>query len=75
MTKKIAVSDDVYLLLRKHNLLGESFSDTIRRAINRSRRLMDIAGTRTITKNEWMLTEKKYSLIQENKIQRNKELL
>lgn len=75
MAKTIAVSDEVYNLLRKYKLPGESFSIAIKRAINRGGHLMDIAGTRTITKNEWMMIEKKYNSIQKNEVQRKKELL
>ncbi len=57
LAKTIMVSDDVYELLKKMKLPGESFSDVIRRSILRGSRLMDIAGTRTITKEEWGLVE------------------
>ncbi|MFQ6074637.1 MAG: antitoxin VapB family protein [Candidatus Bathyarchaeia archaeon] len=53
MEKTIAVSEDVYELLSKAKLPGESFSDVIRRSIKRGMRLTDIAGSKTITREDW----------------------
>lgn len=58
MAKNIAVSDDVYELLRKTKLPGESFSDVIRRGLRRGVRLMDIYGSATISKEDWRKTRK-----------------
>ena len=54
MAKNIAVSDDVYELLRKVKLPGESFSDVIRRGIKQGAKLSDIKGSRTISKEDWI---------------------
>lgn len=38
-------------------LPGESFSDVIKRSLLKGGKLMDIAGTKTVTKQEWALVE------------------
>ncbi len=53
MAKTIAVSDDVYELLLKAKLPNESFSDVIRRSIKKGMKLTDIAGSKTISKEDW----------------------
>lgn len=53
MAKTIAVSDDVYELLLKAKLPNESFSDVIRRSIKKGMRISDIAGSKTISEEEW----------------------
>jgi len=53
MAKTIAVSNDVYELLKKSKLPDESFSETIRRALKKGMKVSDIAGSRTVTKEEW----------------------
>ncbi len=53
MAKTIAVSDDIYESLSKLKLPDESFSDVIRKSIKKGVRLSDIAGSRTITKEDW----------------------
>ena len=58
MAKNIAVSDDVYELLKKTKIPGESYSDVIRRGLKRSLRLSDIAGSKTITTEQWLRTQK-----------------
>ena len=58
MAKNIAVSDDVYELLRKVKLPGESFSDVIRRGLKRGTRLSDIRGSRTISREDWLRVRK-----------------
>ncbi len=58
MAKTIAVSDDVYQLLRKVKLPGESFSDVIRRGLGRGVKLTDIFGSRTISKEDWQKVRK-----------------
>lgn len=58
MAKTIAVSDDVYELLKKVKIPGESYSDVIRRGLKRGLKLSDIAGSRTITKDEWLRAQK-----------------
>ncbi len=59
MAKKISVSDDVYELLRKIRLPGESFSDVIHRCLKQGMRLSDIKGSRTISREDWVKTRKK----------------
>jgi len=75
VAKTIAVSDEVYELLKRFKLPGESFSDAIKRAIKRGGRLMDIAGTKTITKEEWELVEKAMRKIRAIEIEKKKELI
>jgi predicted CopG family antitoxin len=58
MAKTIAVSDDVYELLKKSKVSGESYSDVIRRGLKRSLRLSDVAGSRTVTVEQWRRTRK-----------------
>lgn len=53
MARTIAVSDEVYEMLKKLKLPEESFSDVIKRLIKRGGRLSDIAGSGTITKRGW----------------------
>ena len=58
MAKTIAISDEVYELLRKVKLPGESFSDVIRRGFNRGVKLTDIYGSGTISKADWIRVQK-----------------
>jgi predicted CopG family antitoxin len=53
MAKTIAISNDVYQLLSRAKLPGESFSDVIRRGMKRPVKLSDIAGSKTISKEDW----------------------
>jgi predicted CopG family antitoxin len=53
MAKTIAISDDVYQLLSRAKLPGESFSDVIRRGMKHPVKLSDIAGSKTISKEDW----------------------
>lgn len=53
MARTIAVSDDVYDLLVKSKLPNESFSDVIRRSLKKGMKLSDIAGSHTISKEQW----------------------
>ncbi len=59
MSKEIAVSDDVYKLLGKIRLPGESFSDVICRVLKQGMRLSDIKGSRTISREDWVKIRKK----------------
>ncbi len=52
MAKTIAISDEVYELLKKTRLPGESFSTTIRRNL-RKNKLSDIVGSGTISLKDW----------------------
>ena len=59
MGKVIMVSEDVYENLKRLKKHGESFSDVIRRLLSHKPKLMDIAGSKTVTKKEWKeITEK-----------------
>jgi len=60
MAKTIAVSDDVYDLLVKSKLPNESFSDVIRRSIKKGIRLSDIAGSKTISEEDWKKVTKAF---------------
>ncbi len=51
MGKTIKVSEDVYSMLSRLKRPDESFSDVIRRLLNRNR-LTDIAGRKTLTRRE-----------------------
>jgi len=52
MAKTIAISDEVYELLKKTRLPGESFSMTIRRNL-RKNKLSEIVGSGTISREDW----------------------
>ena len=52
MAKTIAISDEVYKLLKKAKLPNESFSSVIKRNFKRSR-ISDLAGRKTISRKDW----------------------
>lgn len=52
MARTIAVSDDVYELLKKSKLPNESFSAVIRRSLKRGK-LSEIAGSHTLSTSDW----------------------
>ena len=52
MARTIALSDEVYKLLKKSKLPGESFSSVIKRSLQKGR-LSDIAGSNTISRADW----------------------
>ncbi len=52
MAKTIAVSDEVYKLLKKSKLPNESFSSVIRRNFRKSK-VSDLAGRKTISRIDW----------------------
>jgi predicted CopG family antitoxin len=60
MAKTIAVSDEVYELLRRSKLPGESFSAVIKRNLKRGR-ISDIAGSMTLTRSDWEVARKRIS--------------
>jgi len=60
MAKSIMVSDDVYEALKKAKLPGESFSDVIRRLLRERPRISELAGKRTVTKEEWKEVERAF---------------
>ncbi|WP_457559785.1 antitoxin VapB family protein [Candidatus Harpocratesius sp.] len=43
-SKSISITEDVYILLKKFQLKGESFSQTILRLINRQENILKLAG-------------------------------
>lgn len=55
MARTIMVSDEVYEMLKKMKLPGESFSDVIKRLIKRRGSLLDIAGAGTVTEEGWKI--------------------
>jgi len=75
MAKTIAVSDDVYELLRKSKLRNESFSDVIRRALRKGMRLSDIAGSRTVTKEDWERVTRAFRLQKRRNEERRRQLI
>ena len=58
MAKTIAVSDDVYEMLQKSKLPGESFSAVIRRSVKKGR-LTEVAGRMTLTRSDWSAVKAK----------------
>jgi predicted CopG family antitoxin len=60
MGKNITISDEAYELLSRFKLPGESFSDVIKRLINRGGKLLDLAGKRTITREQWAFINNEY---------------
>lgn len=58
MARTVAVSDEAYELLLKAKLPGESFSDVIKRSLKREMRLMDIFGSGTLSKKDWLEARK-----------------
>jgi len=53
MARTIAVSEEVYILLKKSRGPKDSFSKVIKRSLKRRTKLSDIAGSGTISKTEW----------------------
>jgi len=74
MAKTIAVSDDVYELLVKSKLPNESFSETIRRTLKKGMKLSDIAGSRTVTKEDWEKVTKAFEIQRKLDEERKKRL-
>lgn len=74
MARNIAVSDDVYELLSRLKLPNESFSDTIKR-LARKPSLSEIAGSRTVTKEQWSKVEKFFKRQKKQDSIRKKSLL
>jgi predicted CopG family antitoxin len=61
MARSIAISDEVYELLKKAKLPGESFSSVIRRNLRKGK-LIEIAGSGTISKADWKRAKKHLSI-------------
>ncbi len=75
VAKTIAVSDDVYNLLVKSKLPNESFSDVIRRSLRKGMRLSDIAGSRTVNKEDWKKAVKAFERQKKIDEERKRRLL
>ncbi len=61
MPKTIMLSDDVYEALKKEKKPKESFSDVIRRLLERKRpKISELAGKRTVTREEWLEVEEAF---------------
>ena len=74
MAKNIAVSDDVYKLLSRLKLPDESFSDTIRR-LAKTPKLSEIAGTKTVTREQWLSVVATFKKQEEKDLERRKAML
>ena len=57
MARTIAISDEVYELLKRSKLPGESFSTVIKRNLRR-RRLSEISGTPVLSREDWAAAKK-----------------
>lgn len=75
MAKTIAVSDDVYEMLKKSKLPHESFSDVIRRSLKRGMKLSDIAGSLTVSKEDWRKVVEAFEHQREMDEERRRQLL
>jgi len=75
MARTIAVSDEVYELLVKSKLPNESFSDVIRRSLKRGMKLSDIAGSHTISKEDWERVSKAFETQRRMDEEKRKKLL
>ena len=54
MAKNIALADDVYKELKRLKRKDESFSELIRRLIKTRGMISDLAGSATLSSEEWM---------------------
>ena len=53
VARTIAVSDEVYNLLKKSKMPSESFSRLIKRNLQKKGKLSDIIGSKTIGSDDW----------------------
>lgn len=60
MAKTIAVSDEVYKLLERSKMPGESFSDVIMKGLKKST-ILDIRGSRTLSSADWARARREIS--------------
>jgi predicted CopG family antitoxin len=70
MAKTIAISDEVYELLKNSRLPGESFSVTIRRNLKKSR-LADIIGSGTISLDDWREVRRSLDFSERSSVERD----
>lgn len=75
LAKTIAVSNEVYEVLKKIKLPGESFSDVIMRLIKRRGSLLDIVGSNTVTEEGWKMLIKYRELANLADLERKKRIL
>ena len=54
MAKNIALADDVYNELKSLKRRNESFSEFIRRLLKTRRMISDLAGSATMSSEEWL---------------------
>ncbi len=64
MARTIAISDEVYELLKRAKLPGESFSTVIKRNLRRGR-LSELAGTSILSLEEWAAIKKELAASEE----------
>ena len=57
LARTIAISDEVYELLKRAKLPGESFSTVIKRNLRRGK-LSEIVGTAILTSEDWDATKR-----------------
>lgn len=72
MARNIAVSDDVYAMLSKAKMEGESFSDVIRRLMERQK-ISDLP--KVLEEGEWEKVEGAFGKQKELDLLRTKRLL
>jgi predicted CopG family antitoxin len=70
MARTIAVSEEVYALLKKNKLPNESFSKVIKRSIKPRVRLLDIAGSKILTREDWKEAEKQLRKSERNALKK-----
>ena len=58
MAKNIALADDVYNELKRLKRRDESFSELIRRLIKTRGMISDLAGSATMSSEEWLKLKK-----------------
>lgn len=58
MAKNIALADDVYKDLKRLKRENESFSDVIRRLMKNRGEIADLAGSATLSLDEWLEMKK-----------------
>ena len=72
MAKNIAVADDVYKDLKRLKRRDESFSELLRRLIKTRGIISDLAGSATLSTEEWMklkeLNEEQVALDEERSL-------
>jgi predicted CopG family antitoxin len=68
MAKNIALADDVYKELKRLKRKDESFSELIRRLIKTRGMISDLAGSATLSSEEWMKLKelKEVQAVQDN---------